>query len=299
MSDVAPALAATPAERILARLRRHPSARVGATLLVALVVFAVLGPLFTSADPLASDFVHGFTPEGLPAPPSAQHLLGTDSVFRDVLSRLAHGGRLSLLVAVLATLLSTFIGATVGIVAGTFAGTEHGWIDSALMRVVDVLLSFPYLLLVMAIGAALDSTSVATVLLVLGLTSWLSTARILRAKTLQLRELGYIEAARALGQRTPVIWIKHIVPNVSGPLIVVSTSSMASMILAESVLSYLSVGVQPPTATWGRMLAEGQRTFSAAPHLVVAPAVAILVAVLAFNLVGEGLRDALDVRERG
>ena len=110
--------------------------------------------------------------------------------------------------------------------------------------------------------------------------------------------IGDVEAARALGQRTPVIWIKHIVPNVSGPLIVVSTSSMASMILAESVLSYLSVGVQPPTATWGRMLAEGQRSFTAAPHLVVAPAVAILIAVLAFNLVGEGLRDALDARDR-
>lgn len=291
-----PALA--PSARVFARLRRHPSARVGATLLVALVLFALLGPVVAPADPLTSDFVHGFTPEGLPVPPNARHLLGTDSVFRDVLSRLAHGARLSLLVAVLATVLSTFIGATVGIVAGTFAGTPHGWIDSVLMRVVDVLLSFPYLLLVMAIGAALDSTSVGTVLLVLGLTSWLSTARILRAKTLQLRELGYVEAARALGQRTPIIWIKHIVPNVSGPLIVVSTSSMASMILAESVLSYLSVGVQPPTATWGRMLAEGQRSFTSAPHLVIAPAIAILVAVLAFNLVGEGLRDALDARDR-
>jgi ABC-type dipeptide/oligopeptide/nickel transport system permease subunit len=281
---------------VFGRLRRHPSARVGATLLTALIAFSLFGPLVASADPLTSDFVHGFTPEGMPSPPSAAHLLGTDSVFRDVLSRLAHGGRLSLLVAVLATVLSTFIGATVGVVAGTFAGTRHGWIDGALMRLVDVLLSFPYLLLVMAIGAALETTSVFTVLLVLGLTSWLSTARILRAKTLQLRELGYVEAARALGQTTPVIWIKHIVPNVAGPLIVVSTSSMASMILAESVLSYLSVGVQPPTATWGRMLAEGQRSFTAAPHLVLAPAIAILVAVLAFNLVGEGLRDALDAR---
>jgi len=287
-----------PATRILVRLRRHPSARVGGALLVLLILFAAFGPVLASSDPLTSDFVHGFTPDGLPAPPGGDHLLGTDSVFRDVLSRLAHGARLSLLVALLATSLSTFIGATVGIVAGTFAGTEHGWIDSVLMRFVDVLLSFPYLLLVMAIGAALDSTSVGTVLLVLGLTSWLSTARILRAKTLQLRELGYVEAARALGQRTPAIWIKHIVSNVSGPLIVVSTSSMASMILAESVLSYLSVGVQPPTATWCRMLAEGQRSFTAAPHLVVAPAVAILIAVLAFNLVGEGLRDALDARDR-
>jgi ABC-type dipeptide/oligopeptide/nickel transport system permease subunit len=289
--------AATPAARVWARLRRHPSARVGGVLLLVLVAFAVLGPLLAASDPLTSDFVHGATADGLPRPPGAGHWLGTDSVFRDVFSRLAHGGRLSLLVAVLATFLSTVIGATVGIVAGTFAGTRHGFIDAILMRFVDVLLSFPYLLLVMAIGAAVEAASVGTVLLVLGLTSWLSTARILRAKTMQLRELAYVEAARALGQHTPVIWLRHILPNVAGPLIVVSTSSMASMILAESVLSYLSVGVQPPTATWGRMLAEGQRTFTAAPHLVIAPAAAILVSVLAFNLVGEGVRDALDTRD--
>lgn len=165
------------------------------------------------------------------------------------------------------------------------------------MRLVDVLLSFPYLLLVMAVGAALDGTSAATVLLVLGLTSWLGTARLIRAKTLVVREQGFVEAARALGQRTLPLLFRHIVPGVAGPLVVVSTVGMASMILAESVLSYLQVGVQPPTATWGRMLYEGQHSMTLQPRLVVAPGVAILLSVLGFNLLGEALRDALDPRE--
>jgi peptide/nickel transport system permease protein len=164
------------------------------------------------------------------------------------------------------------------------------------MRLVDVLLSFPYLLLVMAVGAALDRTSVLTVLMVLGLTSWLGTARLVRAKTLQIRELGFVEAARALGQRTPVILLRHVLPNVAGPLIVIATVSLSSMILAEAVLSYLQVGVPPPTATWGRMLYEGQSAVTLRPRLVLAPGLCILMSVLGFNLLGDGLRDRLDPR---
>ncbi|MCS6900378.1 MAG: ABC transporter permease, partial [Myxococcales bacterium] len=189
------------------------------------------------------------------------------------------------------------IGGSVGVISGYLQGGRWGWIDAALMRLVDMLLSFPYLLLVMAIGAALDRTSATTVLLVLGLTSWLSTARLIRAKTLVIREQGFVEAARALGQRSLPLLLRHIVPGVMGPLIVVSTAGMASMILAESVLSYLQVGVQPPTATWGRMLQEGQHSMTLQPRLVLAPGVAILVSVLGFHLLGEGLRDALDPRE--
>jgi peptide/nickel transport system permease protein len=169
--------------------------------------------------------------------------------------------------------------------------------DTVLMRVVDIGLSFPFLLLVMAIAAALDRTTVASILAVLGLTGWLGTARILRAKTLQVRSLDFVVAARALGQSTPAILIRHVLPNVSGPLIVISTVSVAQMILAESVLSYLGVGIAPPTPTWGHMLFEGQDYYVAAPWLLVAPATAILAAVFGFNLVGEGLRDALDPRE--
>lgn len=169
--------------------------------------------------------------------------------------------------------------------------------DTALMRLVDVGLSFPFLLLVMALAAALDKTSVGAIFLTLGLTGWLGTARVVRAKTLQVRGLDFVVASRALGQPTWRILLLHVLPNVAGPLIVIGTSSVAQMIIAESVLSYLGAGLSPPTPTWGRMLFEGQESYLSAPWLLAAPATAILMAVLGFNLVGEGLRDALDPRD--
>lgn len=170
-------------------------------------------------------------------------------------------------------------------------------LDGILMRIVDVGLAFPFLLLVMALGAAIDETSAVTILLVLGLTGWLGTARVIRAKTLQVRGLEFVQASRALGQPTWAVLLRHVVPNVAGPLVVIATVSVAQMIVAESVLSYLGAGLAPPTPTWGRMLAEGQDYYLAAPWLLAAPGLAILVAVLGFNLLGEGLRDALDPRE--
>ncbi len=169
--------------------------------------------------------------------------------------------------------------------------------DTALMRLVDIGLSFPFLLLVMALAAAFDRTTVSTILWTLGLTSWLGTARVVRAKTLAVRNLDFVSAARALGQPVHRILISHVLPNVAGPVIVLSTAQVASMIVAESVLSYLGVGIAPPTPTWGHMLYEGQDVYQSAPWLLVAPALAILVSVLGFNLVGEGLRDALDPKE--
>jgi peptide/nickel transport system permease protein len=165
------------------------------------------------------------------------------------------------------------------------------------MRVVDIGLSFPFLLLVMAIGAALDRTTAASIFVILGLTGWLGMARVLRAKTMQVRNLDFVVASRALGQSTAAILAKHVLPNVSGPLIVIATISVAQMIVAESVLSYLGVGIAPPTASWGHMLFEGQDVFQAEPWLVAGPGAAILLAVFGFNLLGEGLRDALDPRE--
>jgi ABC-type dipeptide/oligopeptide/nickel transport system permease subunit len=167
-------------------------------------------------------------------------------------------------------------------------------VDGWLMRLADVLLAFPFLLLVMAIGASLDRTTAVTIFLTLGATGWLGIARVLRAKTMQVRTLGYIEASRALGQSTPRVIVKHVLPNVAGPLIVTATVLVAQMIIADSVLSYLGVGISPPTPTWGRMLFEGQDDYLMAPWLVAAPAVAILLAVWGFNMLGEGLRDALD-----
>ena len=279
------------------RLWAGRGGRVGLGLVALLVCFAALGPALAHHDPNASDFAAGVDARGLPVGPCAAHWLGTDALFRDELARLAHGARLSLAIALSSTALSTGIGGAVGVVSGYLAGGRWGWVDGLLMRLVDVLLSFPYLLLVMAVGAALERTGPGTVLLVLGFTSWLGTARLIRAKTMVVREQGFVEAARALGQRTAPLLLRHVVPGIAGPLVVVSTIGMASMILAESVLSYLQVGVQPPTATWGRMLYEGQHGMTLQPRLVAAPGLAILLSVLGFNLLGEALRDALDPRQ--
>ncbi len=273
---------------------RNRSAVIGTVLVAALLAFAVLGPILSGHDPYASDFVHGISPEKLPVGPSGRFWLGTDRLFRDELSRLATGARISLFIGIASTVIATFIGGVIGIVAGWFEGRL---LDAALMRIVDVGLAFPFLLLVMALAAALDHTTPVTVLLTLGLTGWLGTARLVRAKTMQLRNLDFVTAARALGQSTPAIMVRHILPNVAGPLLVVATVSVAQMILAESVLSYLGAGIAPPTPTWGHMLYEGQDYLTAAPWISLAPALAIMISVLGFNLLGEGLRDALDPRK--
>ena len=169
-------------------------------------------------------------------------------------------------------------------------------VDGWLMRFTDVLLAFPFLLLVMAVGAGLDRTTAVTVFVTLGATGWLGTARVLRAKTMQVRGLQYVEASRALGQSTPLLMLRHVLPNIAGTLVVTATVQVAQMIIADSVLSYLGVGISPPTPTWGRMLLEGENDYLTAPWLLAAPAAAIFLAVWGFNMLGEGLRDALDPR---
>jgi ABC-type dipeptide/oligopeptide/nickel transport system permease subunit len=169
-------------------------------------------------------------------------------------------------------------------------------VDGWLMRLVDVALAFPFLLLVMAIGASVDRTSATTIFVTLGLTGWLGIARVLRAKTMQVRALEYVEASRALGQSTVSVLARHVLPNVAGPLIVAATVLAAQMIVADSVLSYLGLGISPPTPTWGRMLLEGQDDYRTAPWLLASPAAAIVLSVWGFNMLGEGLRDALDPR---
>jgi ABC-type dipeptide/oligopeptide/nickel transport system permease subunit len=289
--------------RAYQRFKKNRGALVGAFIVVFLVLFALFAPHLVGTDPLTSDFAYGRMPQGTPAPPSARHWLGTDTLYRDVLARLAHGARISLEIGFAASALSLLIGATTGIIAGFSEGRRFAWgplrigIDDIIMRVVDIGLSFPFLLLVMAIGASLDRTTEWTILVILGVTSWLGTARVVRAKTMQIRDLDYMTASQALGQRTWVMLVKHVLPNVMGILIILGTISIAQMILAESVLSYLNLGVAPPTPTWGRMLFEAQNNYMAAPWLLIAPGAAILLSVLGFNLLGEGLRDALDPKE--
>lgn len=273
----------------------HRAALAGLVIVIVLILFAVLGPVLSSHDPYLSDTVRGLDADRLPVSPNETFWLGTDRLFRDNLARLAIGGRISLFIGVAATVVATTIGAVVGLVAGWFEGR---FIDGLLMRIVDIGLAFPFLLLVMAVGASLDRTTPFTILLTLGFTGWLGTARLVRAKTLQIRKLDFVTAARALGQSPLGTVLRHILPNVAGPLIVISSVSVAQMILAESVLSFLGGGIAPPTPTWGRMLFEGGEYISARPWMSIGPGAAILASVLGFNLLGEGLRDALDPRKQ-
>lgn len=284
----------TPPGRLMSFVRLPGNVRIGLSLVTLLVLFAALGPFLAKHDPYASDFVAGVTPGHMPVGPGAEYWLGTDRLFRDVFARLATGARLSLVIGVMATAIAVTIGGFVGLLAGW---NEGKLLDTFLMRVIDVGLAFPFLLIVMALGAALERTTASTIFLTLGFTGWLGVARIVRSKTLQIRHLDYVVAARALGQSTPRIVLRHVLPNIAGPLVVLSSILVAQMILAESVLSYLGAGIAPPTPTWGHMLFEGQDYLGHAPWITGAPATAIMMAVLGFNLLGEGLRDALDPRK--
>ena len=245
-------------------------------------------------DPLARDIDHGLTMRGAPLPPSADAPLGTDHLGRDVWARVAAGTATSLEIASLATLIALVIGLAIGLIAG-YAG---GWIDNALMRLVDLVLAFPFLLLAILLAALLREANLASsnapVVLTLGIVGWTTTARVIRGKAMTLARSEMTVAARAIGASPARIVIRHILPNVAGVAIVVTALGFAQNLLAESVLSYLGLGPPPPTPTWGRMLYEGRVYYRTAPWLTLAPGIAILVAVVAFNLVGEGLRDAFD-----
>jgi ABC-type dipeptide/oligopeptide/nickel transport system permease subunit len=283
-----------------------PRGAYGGAILVALLsFFALVVPLFLRYDPWFSDFEHGRRADGGPVGPNTLHWLGTDTAYRDQLARLAEGARTSLVIGISASALSVLIGAVVGMIAGYSYGKAARLgplrlsLDGFIMRTLDVGQCFPFLLLVMALGALLDETSVTTIFLVLGSTSWLGTARVVRAKTLEIASRDFVIASRALGQRPWLMIFRHVLPGVRGTLIVLGTLSVAQMILAESALGYLNLGLAPPFPTWGHMLLEGQRDFGSSPWLLAAPSVCIVTAVLGFNLLGEGLRDALEPKGRG
>jgi ABC-type dipeptide/oligopeptide/nickel transport system permease subunit/ABC-type transport system substrate-binding protein len=288
-----PAAPRSPLGEAWARFRRDRPAMLGLGLLAALGLFALLGPLVTPWGPDASDFTLTRGPLGAPPGPSAAHWLGTDAVFRDVFARLAHGARVSLGVGLAATAIATGIGAAVGVLAGMTEGTHLGILDTLAMRLVDVLLALPFLLFVTAIGVAVGRTDVGTVLLVLGGAGWTTAARLVRARTLQIRALDYVAAAHALGAGPLRVVFHHVLPNLVGPLVVVASAGMAQMILAEAVLGYLTVGIPPPHASWGRMLHEAEPYLATRFALLAIPGFTILLAVLGWNRVGDGLRDAL------
>jgi peptide/nickel transport system permease protein len=269
------------------RFAQNKLALVGLFIVVVLVIAAVF-----------ADFIapHGFREQIRGAyrlPPSRDHWLGTDDIGRDLLSRIIFGARISLKVGVLATAISLAIGTTFGAVAGFFGGI----VDTLMMRFVDIFLSIPYVILAVSI-ATVFGRSVNSLIVVLGLTGWLSIARVVRATFLGLRKLEYTEAARALGfSRTRMIF-GHLLPNASVPIIVYGTISVGSAILSEAALSFIGVGPSSPTPAWGLMVADAKGSLSSAPHMLVFPGLAIFLTVLGFVLVGDGLRDTLDPKMR-
>ena len=227
-------------------------------------------------------------------PPSFQHLLGTDQLGRDIFSRMLYGSRISLSVGFVAVGISILIGVLVGALAGYYGR----WIDSLLMRFVDTMLCFPSFFLILTVVALLGP-SIFNIMIVIGVTSWMGTSRFVRAEFLSLRERDFTQAARALGVKDGRIIFRHILPNALAPVFVTATLKVASAILIEAGLSFLGFGVQPPAPSWGNILTEGRTYIFDAWWLTVFPGLAILITVLSFNLLGEGLRDALDPRLRG
>ncbi len=256
--------------------------------LLGLLIFAALVPAFvTHASPETLDVMSRL------APPSRTHLFGTDNIGRDLLTRLVYGARLSLLVAITSVGGAVLIGVTLGLLAGFYGR----WTDAVIMRVVDVFLAFPAILLALAFVAVLGA-GISSVIIALVLVFWTQYARVVRAATLAEREKAYIEAARAVGAGDGHILRRHILPNVLSPVIILATLGMGTAVVAESTLSFLGMGVQPPAPSWGWTLAFGTRYLRDAPHLATFSGLAIMATVLSFNLLGDGLRDWLDPKFR-
>ncbi len=281
-------MADTAGPGALRRWMLSPTAVAGTLILVVVVLASLLAPLLTAADPLKPSFTRRLQPPwGLGGRPPS--LLGTDNLGRDILARLLHGGRISLLLATSAVVLA----AGVGIVVGLLAGCVGGRIDDLVMRVADVQLAFPVIMLAIAIVAVVGTSPVALVG-VLALSGWVLYARTIRANVLTIRQLEYVEAARTLGASDLRLIARHILPNTLAPILVIGSSQFATMVLLESGLSFLGMGVQPPQPSWGTMLAEGRDYLSNAWWLATVPGVAISLVVLGANLLGDGLRDLTD-----
>jgi peptide/nickel transport system permease protein len=274
-------------------LRRNPTILIGGVVLLALVLASVFAPLLAPADPIKTGFATRVRPPSILGYDSG-FLLGSDNLGRDVLSRILYGGRVSLWVAVRGV-----VGAgIVGVVLGLVSGYVGGWFDDIIQRIVDVQLSFPVIMLAIAFIAVVGTsdTAVVGVLIVSG---WVIYTRTVRASVLTVKHNEYIQAARALGASGTRIVVHHLLPNVTAPIIVVATVQLASMLLLESGLSFLGLGIQPPTPSWGKMLAEGRDYLSNAWWLSTMPGLAISLAVLGANLLGDGVRDLLDPNLRG
>jgi peptide/nickel transport system permease protein len=275
--------------------RRDLPALAGLAVIAAVVVVAAFAPALAPSDPVKNRLLDRLTPPMWAQGGSARHPLGTDTLGRDVLSRLLHGARISLIVGLAAVLVAGVVGVGLGLVAGY----RGGWADDLLMRLGDIQLAFPVLLLGVAVIAVLGA-SLANMILVLGASGWVTYARIARGETLSLKERDFVAAARALGAPASHVVTRHLLPNVLPSLMVVTTFSVARTIIAEASLSFLGLGLPPPAPSWGAMLDEGRNYITTGWWLALFPGLAILLLVLAINLCGDWLRDALDPRmEKG
>lgn len=269
------------------RLLKNFAFTAGLVLTVLIVLAALAAPLLAPYDPNVQD-----TARRLEAP-SNQHLLGLDDLGRDVLSRVIFGARVSLRVGFSVVLLAALTGVTLGAISGYFGGA----IDVLVMRLCDILLAFPGILLAIALVAVLGP-SLNNVILALAVIGWVGYARLVRGQVLKVREMEYVTAAKALGAKSPRVILRHVLPNVINPVIVMATLGLAGAILSEAALSFLGLGVQPPTPSWGAMLTAGRRYLGLANHLAIFPGAAIMLAVMGLNFLGDGLIDALDPKYR-
>ncbi len=273
--------------RALSRFLRHKPAVIGLAFVLLLLVMAIFAGQIAPHDPNKIHITS--SKDG----PTSEYWLGNDDVGRDILSRIIFGSRVALIVGVGATIIAVSIGVTVGATAGYFGG----WVDSLLSRLVDSLMAFPLLALLLTLSAVFGP-SLRNVVIVIGCSVWASYARVVRAEVLSLRERDYVFAARSCGATSARIIFRHIVPNALGPVVIIASLAVGGIIILESALSFLGLGVQRPTASWGTMLSDGRDYIRNYPHISIAPGIAITLTVLAFNLIGDGLRDALDPRQR-
>lgn len=270
----------------LERFRRQRLALVGAALILLLAVTSALLPLVLPRSPIVQDI------EAILDPPSTRHFFGTDDLGRDVFTRVVYGGRISMQVGLVSVAIALLVGTTLGLIAGYRAG---GWIDNLIMRAIDALLAFPSLVLAIAITAVLGP-NIQNAMIAIGIVNIPSFARLVRGQVLVLRPKEFIEAARALGADDRRVMLGHILPNTLGPIIVLAALRLAFAVLAESSLSFLGLGAQPPTPTWGSMLNAGRNYLEHAPWASFFPGMAIFLTVFGFSVVGDGVRDALDPR---
>ncbi len=279
--------------RLVTSLRRSPVGLLGLAIVTLVVVIAIVSPMIVPHDPEERNLRARFQAPGY-TDATGVYTLGTDQLGRDIFSRILVGTRVSVLIGVV----SVLIAGTIGVLYGVMAGFLGGWVDSILMRFVDALLSIPFIVLVVAISGIIGA-GLTTLILILGLTGWVTYARVIRGEVLKLREIDYIIAAYAIGQSRLFIMLRHILPNVLSSAIILAATQVGVTILSESSLSFLGLGVKPPTVTWGLMLADGRQYITSAWWMTTYPGLAITVTVLGAVFLGDWLRDALDPNMRG